>query len=492
MHRDVIDGIPVLWEQAPGPLEAALVFGCGARDETFRTLGVTHLVEHLAMSTLPRLHHEHNAMVDLELTQFTATGRPEQIAAFLTLVCQALTDLPVQRIEQESGVLAAEDGCASHPTVGALLSHRYGIEGLGLAPWNGPGPDRIPLEAVRDVVARFFHAGNAVLVLTGPPPEGLRLPLPTGPRPARGEAQQVRAAHSRWQEDAVPGPGLGLDCDLAEQPLQLALAVLQERLRNTARHQHGLSYDVSCASAAAGLGRGERVVYLDAREGEEQRVAGLLWEGALKLAAEGPSEEEVAEEIAAARELFLDPRAVSFELELAASAELFGTPYRPVPERLALLEKVTAEQVHQAFARAMDSALLVVPPGTEVSLRRPDGSPLPEARCTTAGLPADGQQFRPSVKDRLFHPAARKARLVLNDAGVWLRDPAGDVHHIPYEEVVGVEIQGPGRTVFGAGPCVIPVLPEMFAGLTPGLRALDAAVPEELRYAASGFRSADN
>ncbi|MFD4977459.1 insulinase family protein, partial [Streptomyces sp. NPDC058424] len=70
MQRDVVDDVPVLWAEAPGPLEAALIFGCGVSDETFRHLGVTHLVEHLAMSTLPRLHHEHNASVTLSLTDF--------------------------------------------------------------------------------------------------------------------------------------------------------------------------------------------------------------------------------------------------------------------------------------------------------------------------------------------------------------------------------------------------------------------------------------
>src|SRR3954454_9377423 len=49
MQRIEIDGVPVLWEQGPAPLRATLTFGVGGRDETFRTLGVTHMVEHLAM-----------------------------------------------------------------------------------------------------------------------------------------------------------------------------------------------------------------------------------------------------------------------------------------------------------------------------------------------------------------------------------------------------------------------------------------------------------
>ncbi|MEU9132381.1 insulinase family protein [Kitasatospora sp. NPDC048540] len=492
MHRDLIDDVPVLWADAPGPLTAALIFGCGARDETFRTLGVTHLVEHLAMSTLPRLHHEHNAQVDLELTQFTATGRPDQVVAFLDRVCRALADLPVDRADRESGVLAAEDGCAAHPTAGALLTHRYGIQGLGLAPFSGPGPDRIPLDAVRDCAARYFHAGNAVLTLTGPPPPGLRLPLPAGDRPDRSGTQPVLVTASSWQEDTVPGPGLGVHGDLADQGLQLAMAVLQERLREVARNQRGLSYDVSCDRALAGPDGGDRMIHLDARDGEEQQVAELLWQQAVLLAAEGPSAEEVAEEAEGTREFFLDPRTVALELEFAANAELLGWSYRSVADRLDLLDEVTPEQVREAFARAMDSALLVVPIGTRPGARRADGTELPEGGCAgTAGLPAGGRTFRAPLRDRLTDAGARRARLVVTGEGLWTRMPSGGVHHIAFADVVGVEVHTPGRVVFGRNHCVIPVMPELFAGIGPALTAVDEAVPAELHYPASAFKNAD-
>lgn len=122
--RTEIDGIPVFWQEAPGPLSAGLVFACGTRDETFMTIGVTHLIEHLAMSTLPKLHHDHNASVDLTTTEFLATGRPEQVVAFLEAVCTALRALPIGRLAQEAGVIEAEASMAVHPTEAALLMRR--------------------------------------------------------------------------------------------------------------------------------------------------------------------------------------------------------------------------------------------------------------------------------------------------------------------------------------------------------------------------------
>jgi hypothetical protein len=53
-----IDGVPALSEDAPGPWRESLVFGVGTRHDTFRTAGVTHLVEHLVMAAQPKSHLE--------------------------------------------------------------------------------------------------------------------------------------------------------------------------------------------------------------------------------------------------------------------------------------------------------------------------------------------------------------------------------------------------------------------------------------------------
>ncbi|MFE6870124.1 insulinase family protein [Kitasatospora sp. NPDC057692] len=492
MNHEVIDGIPVFWASAPGPLEAALVFGCGVRDETLRTLGVTHLIEHLAMSTLPRLHHDHNASVDLEVTEFTCSGQPEQVVDFLARVCTALGGLPLDRIDREAGVLEAEDGRAAAPQTGELLSHRYGVKGVGLAAYRGPGADRIPVEAVQEARARYFHAGNAVLVLTGPPPAGLRLPLPAGERPGHDRSLPALPTGPSWRPEDVPGPGLALHGVLADDALRLALDVFAQRLRDSARHEHGLSYDVAGACTDAGDGRGEYTVLVDAREGQEQKVSELLWQEAVRLARDGVTEQELAEEREALREAWTDPRATILELGAAAARSLFGQPYRDAPTRLAAAAAVTPEQARQAFAAALDTALLVVPEATEVEPRLPDGTPVPRHRCTGhTELPEGGQVFRPALGDRLRFSAARRTRLVVDATGVWAREPDGEVHHVPFDDVAAVEVRGAGRVVFGHSTCFVPVVPDLFANLGPALRAIDAAVPAHLIYHASALRAAD-
>lgn len=113
MNRTDVDGVPVLWQDAPAPLSACLVFGVGARHETFRTVGVTHLVEHLVMATLPKSHLDSNAHVDLGSTIFQATGRPEAVVEFISAVCAAIGDLPLSRLATEAGVLEAEGASGS-------------------------------------------------------------------------------------------------------------------------------------------------------------------------------------------------------------------------------------------------------------------------------------------------------------------------------------------------------------------------------------------
>ncbi|MFB6958448.1 insulinase family protein [Streptomyces sp. NPDC056309] len=449
---------------------------------------MTHLVEHLAMSTLPRLHHEHNASVTLSLTDFTASGSTAQVAEFLTRVCEALSALPLDRMEREAGVLAAEGAGVTDPTSAELLSFRYGTVGAGLASWDGPGPDRIPADAVRDVAARYFHADNAVLVLTGPPPAGLRLPLPRGPRPDRSRTQPVLKAGPAWFQAGVPGPGLAFHGDLDDPALVLAHAVLQERLRQRARHQEGLSYEVGGARVHTGAGQGEYTLCLDAREGQEQRVAELLWQEALRMASAGVTEEELAEELAGFREVWLDPRSASSELGEAAACLLLGLDYQDAPTRLDALAKVTPEQAGQAFTTALATALLVVPCHVEVELRRLDGTSLTQEICsTTRVFPSDVRVFKPSLFKRTVSSAARAARLGVGPSGLWCCDADDDVHHVPFDEVVGVEIRGTGRVVFGSGGCFIPVVPELWAKIGPAVAAIDAAVPEALRYETSGL-----
>src|SRR5439155_980562 len=107
-YRVVVDGVPVFWLEVPAPLRAMLVFRVGQVDETLPTHGITHLVEHLAMYPLMQnleAANRINARVEPFRTRFMASGTPEEIATFLADVTTSLTNLPLDRLENEKKVL---------------------------------------------------------------------------------------------------------------------------------------------------------------------------------------------------------------------------------------------------------------------------------------------------------------------------------------------------------------------------------------------------
>ena len=93
------DGIPVLWAEAPAPFIGALMFRVGRADETLRTSGLTHLVEHLALSKFERGPYEYNGRVEVALTAFWASGEPDEVLRYLTEVAHELSDLPLERLD---------------------------------------------------------------------------------------------------------------------------------------------------------------------------------------------------------------------------------------------------------------------------------------------------------------------------------------------------------------------------------------------------------
>jgi predicted Zn-dependent peptidase len=129
-ERTLVDDVPVLWAEAPGPFTGALVFRAGGVDETLPTAGVSHLVEHLALFTAGTRRFTVNGFVEGTRTAFWASGTRDEVTGFLTDVARALGDLPLERLDAERRVLRTEEsssGANGPPAV--LLGLRYGPHG---------------------------------------------------------------------------------------------------------------------------------------------------------------------------------------------------------------------------------------------------------------------------------------------------------------------------------------------------------------------------
>ena len=187
---------------------------------------------------------EVNASVGPTFTEFTASGPSALVGDHLERLCQALADPPLDRMPVEAPVVAAEidgdDGLHQ-----ALLAARYGFRDLGSGAVTGPGPDGLRPEQVQ-AATRWFVAQNAVLVVDGPLPPDLRLPLPSGgprahvrvpPRRRTGSAAVVVDAPACMASLLLPPPdSMRLD--------ELAAELVRQRLLDVVRHEKGLTYVV--------------------------------------------------------------------------------------------------------------------------------------------------------------------------------------------------------------------------------------------------------
>jgi len=274
-----------------GMSDVTLVFGVGQRDETLTTLGSLHTLEHLVMDTVRRTPIEINASVDPSLTTFTASGSPKLVADFLLGVCRGLADPPLGRLTLEARVLAAEGPDESGTPLGPA---RFGMRDLGLVGAPGPGPASVTPRNVQ-AVARWFVAANCFLLVDGSLPEGLRLPLATGPRP-----EHHYAAPRRWPgPHAVSVEGPACAVSLILPPVDgtgvelMARAVITEWFAEVLRHQRGLTYDLDEELVVLADGYWELVVLAAPPPERAVDAVRVMIQTTADLLTSGPSEGEV-------------------------------------------------------------------------------------------------------------------------------------------------------------------------------------------------------
>jgi hypothetical protein len=456
VQRIDVEGVPVFTAPGPERVSAALVFGVGIRDETYATLGITHLVEHLVMGALPKSHLECNAMVDVATTSFMATGRPEAVAAFLEQVCRALADLPTHRIALETGVLEAENCPGAHPTAAVLWGARFRLAGPGLTVAGGGVPGVLTERQVLDHARRWFVRRNAALMWHGPRPEGLRLPLGEGWRMVRPVPRPRPQTGPVWTTGPTAGVGLLVRSDDLHDPaLDVALDVLEERVRDLARHQRGLSYSVESVSVDTGDAR-ELALLVDAREDQEAEVARLVWDAYRGLAERGPTWAEVAHAVAGRMQSAEGgDDAVAADLGRAALDELADRPARTSADVLAAWQSVSPRSAGDALRATLPTAVLAVPAGVELPALGGgiDRRPL----CDVAPVLPHGERFSAPLLERLLGRSRR--RLVVGAAALAEAADDGVVHVLPWADVEAVEpsADGRGMLVVGRNLCEIDV-----------------------------------
>ncbi len=480
MRRAVADGVPVFWAPGPAPFTAGLVFGVGRRDESFVTGGVTHLVEHLAMSSVGRTTLDCNATVDLTTTQFTASGHPDRVLAFLRRVCQALSDLPLDRLSTEVDVLRTEGGCVAPPAVCALLGERYGARGVGLAGFREPALGALTSQDVQGWADLRFVRGAAALWMSGPPPDGLRLPLLEGP-PQPSPDPVARPMTTPALVELTADGVVALGAELVRVPgLSAACRVLRDRVEDDLRHRRGLSYSVDTDQVSVSGDRQLVVLTADCREGDEAVVARALWQALGRLGEDGPTPAELVHERALVEDHLDDPRAACGEAQAAAVALVAAVSHRTAQQLQAEAQALTADQVRSAAQALQAAALLGVPEAVDPGLPA-----LAEVSPWSASM-LTGRDF----SRRRGSGAPRGARLVVGDAGVslWLRK--GERLTVRYADTVALlEVGREEWTLAGVDGVTVPLDPRDWRNGDEALALVRAAVPPHLQVTADSARS---
>jgi zinc protease len=423
IERTEVDGVPVLWSDAPGQPTLALQFRVGRIDERPADAGITHVVEHLTMGPLGEPRYEHNAFVDPVRTVFFAMGTPVEVTAFADTVTRTLQAPPLDRLEREREVLKREAAGRETGIVEEHLRYRFGMRGHGLLAYPEFGLGTVSADLVGRWTTERYGRGNASAWMTAAPPPGLRFHLADGPAlpmPAIEPEPTVRLPSHVPEGNGV---GFGFVVTRARGAGTL-VAILQRRLRHRLRLDRGVMYDVVGdyhpldGRLAAGLVGGD----CDPRHVREIVDAGF--EELERLGAGAVTREELDDEVADMRRALTDPTATPGLLDA-----MLGMEPRGPEERFAEQSDTTAEDIAERAREARASLILFA----ETEQHPDDLTPYPMMSLET--LP--GREVKPLLS---FFGLGPKHRLVVGADGVSIHHKDGLLSTVRYPDCVVAEV----------------------------------------------------
>lgn len=358
--------------------------GSGSRDELPHEHGIAHLLEHMAFKGTARrsalqiaeeiesVGGDLNAATSVEYTCYTARVLGSDLGLAVDILADILTSpaLTEDELKREKGVILQEIS-AVQDTPDDLVYDRFLQAAFPDQPIGRPilGTAKtvksFTPDAIRDYLARHYHAGNMVLAASGAVDHDelvelahthlAKLPKKPARAPAR-ESGEYRGGEARIGSDeeqvhlvlGLPGrPFTGG----AHYPMQIFASVLggglSSRLFQEVREQRGLAYAIDafhwpfsdCGVFGIGAGTAPEDV------GELVEVA----LGCLRQAAEDVSEVEVARARAQMKVgLLASLESPGGKLEqMARQVLIFGRAI-PREELAARLDAVTLEDVRAA------------------------------------------------------------------------------------------------------------------------------------------------
>jgi predicted Zn-dependent peptidase len=365
LHRTDVGGVPALLAPSTGPMTAGLTFRVGLADEGAARIGITHLVEHLALHRHGVADYHYNGATGSIVTHFHMQGSESDIVTYLEMVCDSLANLPVQRLETEKAILRTEAAGRGGGGVNRMLPMwRYGAQHYGLVSYPEWGIDRLGADDVQAWANAWFTQANAVLWISGDRvPPGLRLRLPAGTLRPLPVATTILPATPAYFTGA--GGGVVFDGIMRRHPAGSVFALMLEReLFRSLRQESGLSYAASAAYDPRGDGFAVVTGFADALPEKQGAVVGGFVDVLAGFRVGRILQTELDAVRAKRDEALRHPDAAASRLPGLAADLLTGARLRTLDEVRASLHAVTLADVHGAALQVLDSGLLQVPPGS--------------------------------------------------------------------------------------------------------------------------------
>jgi predicted Zn-dependent peptidase len=461
-----VDGVPTLIAPTAGQMHAGLVFRVGRADEPLSRTGLTHILEHLTLFPFGLTDYHYNGATGPVTTTFHTAGSEQDVASFLTKVCESLAALPVDRLETEKTIVRTEWSSRTPGVNESMPLWRYGARGYGILSFREPGTYALTADEVLRWRDTWFTRENAVLWIAGSGvPEGLRLPLPSGrrqPLPPVTSALPITPAYF-----AEGRQGVVFDAIVRSDAAATVYAeVLERTLFRDLRQEGGLSYSASATFEPRGDGYGTLIAAVDALPDKQAAVIGGFVDTLAKLKVGRIDTSDIGSYVAKAKDAIQHPDAEAGTLGSAAFALLTGRPVRGLEERMAELLTVTAEDVHNVALEAMQTALLQVPAGH---------------RADWAGFAAAPTQSSHRVSGTQFRPLGSGApNLVLGAEGITSTREDMPVT-VRFDQVAAMTTwPDGGRQLIGHDGFIISVEPTLNAIDPVSVGRIDAAVPDSL------------
>jgi zinc protease len=470
---DHVDGVTMYWSACDGPLRARLAFRVGEADESLVDHGITHLAEHLALTTLGMPTFQINGAVEDARTCFDVSGSPEEVVAFLAQIASAVHLLPAERLAAEKALLRTE--AASRGTwLDDLDRIRFGPRGFGLRGCREFGLEWLTENELHGWTSQRFTSANAVLWLSGPPPAGLRLALPSGARLPPPTPEPRRFGGPAWF--GIGDSGMALTA-LGEPgwPLGAAGRWLQRSLFARLRMQEGVAYKIALDYRPLSHDLAEIVALVDGLPEAAAEAAEGLLDVLADIAASPMPEGELD---AWKRESVGSLDEVTSTLALldrTARRDLFGQADDGDDHEEAI-GRVEPAEVQAALSTALETVLLRVPTGVRVGV--PHWAPVPTVSDFSI---SEGDAFAPA------RHRPEGSRLIVGPDGIMIEPKPGVRRTVRWDRCEAVLSWPDGRRdIVGSDDVVISVHPHDWQDGEALVRAIDARTPPRYRLPMQG------